>query len=391
VEVDVAIVGGGPAGLATALFLESRAKDLARRTVVLERATYPRDKVCAGAVGGRGLALLASIGVRPDVPKVEIRGIAVTTRVGELLERSDRVVGWVVRRRELDAELARIARGRGIAIEEGRAVREVRAPEDGPVELELEGGERFRAKVVVGADGVGSVVRRAVGWPRGGIVAQAVELDTERSPSDLPEDVLHFDLTEPDLVGYAWDFPTPLDGKTRMSRGVYDLGPRALDPAARLARRTRDPIALPKRRFSERGVTLGERLAKPRILLVGEAAGIDPVLGEGIAQAIAYGAYAGEYLARVLPSARLAFEDYAPLSPRRRLGIDLELRARALPLVYGRTRRALEWTVSHSSPLARAGLAYFGGARVPRADLARAAFDLARGCLMAGLSPAGRW
>ena len=61
--LDVAIVGAGPAGLATALFLVDREPSLAGRVAVFERATLPRDKPCAGALGGRGEKLLASVGV----------------------------------------------------------------------------------------------------------------------------------------------------------------------------------------------------------------------------------------------------------------------------------------------------------------------------------------
>lgn len=382
VDLNLAIVGGGPAGLTTALFLQHLAPDVARRTVVFEKARYPREKICAGAVGGRALALLDSIGVRPEVPRVSVRGLAVTTRAGRLVQRCDDEVGWVVRRVELDAALAEIARSRGVTIEDGCGVEAVRATERGPVELVLAGGRVVRANAIVGADGVGGVVRRSFGWSRGTIVAQVVEVDTPRTGSDLPNDVLHFDLTEPALRGYAWDFPTPLDGAVHVSRGVYDLGPRTLDPAIRLRSRS-DATPLGKeRRFSERGITLGEPLARPRVLLAGEAAGIDPVLGEGIAQAIFYGAAAGRYLAKKLSIESFGFEDYAPLALTNRLGVDLVARARALPFVYGGTRAVLERFVTRSPALARIGLDYFGGSRVSRVDLARAGGDLLRSALV---------
>ena len=55
---DVVIVGGGPAGTTTALALTHAAPELASRLLVLEKARYPRDKPCAGALGRRGDGLL---------------------------------------------------------------------------------------------------------------------------------------------------------------------------------------------------------------------------------------------------------------------------------------------------------------------------------------------
>src|SRR5260221_8159074 len=115
--VDVAIVGGGPAGLSTALFLASARPELTSRIVVLEKKAYPRDKHCAGAIGARADRLLATIGVRVDVPSVEIDGLSVRTLVGQACERQSRI-GRGVRRLEFDHEMCRIARCRGNRVEE---------------------------------------------------------------------------------------------------------------------------------------------------------------------------------------------------------------------------------------------------------------------------------
>ena len=69
-HVEVAIVGGGPAGISAALFLSHAAPELTDRIVVLEKEHYPREKYCAGGVGARADKLLGSIGVPVDVPGV---------------------------------------------------------------------------------------------------------------------------------------------------------------------------------------------------------------------------------------------------------------------------------------------------------------------------------
>ena len=50
------------------------------------------------------------------------------------------------------------------------------------------------------------------------------------------------------------------------------------------------------KRFAERGIEMAETLAKKSLMLAGEAAGIDPVTGEGIAQAIEYGSMVGPFV-----------------------------------------------------------------------------------------------
>ena len=72
---DIVIVGGGPAGTTTALALVRADPALARRVVVLEKARFPREKPCAGALGGRGDALLRDLGVEVDVPAAHVDGI----------------------------------------------------------------------------------------------------------------------------------------------------------------------------------------------------------------------------------------------------------------------------------------------------------------------------
>ncbi len=359
------IVGAGPAGLATALFLAARSPELGRKLVVLERARFPREKICAGAVGARADRALAAIGVRVDVPSAPIRGIAVTAGSKHCVFRIPEVAGRVVRRVEYDAELARVARARGIAIEEGVGVQRIERGADGALSLGLSDGGSLRAAALVGADGVRSVVRRELGFSRGEIVAQVVELDTPFAPRDTAEDVLHFDLGARGLAGYSWDFPTPLGGEIHVCRGTYALrrAPAGCDPATHAQSRLpagAAPLGAVKR-YSERAFVRGAEISRPRALLVGEAAGIDPVLGEGIAQAILGGEVAARYLAEKLPRNDLGFADWRVYLGRTSVGRDLARRAAAFDIVYGFGRDFFERHLVVNGAVARAGLRYFGG------------------------------
>jgi len=382
-QAFVIIAGGGPAGISTALFLAHAAPGLADRIVVLEKARYPREKYCAGGVGARADKLLASIGVVVDVPSVWLDGIAFRA-----MERTTTVregaIGRVVRRIEFDHALARIAMSRGIRVLEDAAVSAIR-PFSGGVEVDSRAGV-FRAPALVGADGVQSIVRRALGFGSTRYRAQAIELDTEPVDSDLPRDVLLFDATNRQLPGYYWDFPTLVDGKEMVCRGVYLLKTGANDPrveiqdilSEQLQARGLSLSSFRKKRYAERGFEPHRPVSRPHVLLVGEAAGIDPVTGEGIAQAIQYGAIAGRYLARRQREQNFSFTDWPRQVRRTMIGRDLVVREKGVSLFYGEARPAIERFLLDSPDFIRIGLQHFAGKRWSRRAIARAGWGALR-------------
>jgi flavin-dependent dehydrogenase len=362
-DAELVIVGGGPAGTATALSLAHAAPALAGRVVLFERARYPRDKPCAGAIGGRGDALLLALDARVDVESVPIDGISFRGRRGESCA-APGSIGRVVRRREFDHALAGAAASRGVTVRDGVSVDGIRDEGEAGVVLETSAG-CVRARAVVGCDGVGSIVRRSLGIGWGGLRAQAVEVDTEPTVGDRDRALLHFDASDPTLPGYYWEFPTVVGGRPLVSRGIYRLrtdgmGARSREPAppgsasaglgALLDDRLRalglDAVACQTKRYSERGFESATRLASGGRMLVGEAAGIDAVTGEGIAQAIEYGVLAGRYLANVFrrsPAGRaLDVRGWDRAMKRSRLARDLRIRSRFLRLYYGPYRHDLE-------------------------------------------------
>ena len=83
-EWDVAVVGGGPAGLAAA----SAAAAAGARTVILERAEHPRYKTCGGGLIGASLGAVAG---QIELPaRDQIRSVTFTLRGGRELTRSER-------------------------------------------------------------------------------------------------------------------------------------------------------------------------------------------------------------------------------------------------------------------------------------------------------------
>jgi flavin-dependent dehydrogenase len=382
---DVAIVGGGPSGISTALHLQAAAP--AARIVVLEKERYPREKICAGGIGARAFRVLERLGVEVACPHVALDAVALRV-AGHTVVVREPGCGAVVRRVEFDHALARQAIARGIDVRDGCAVRGLAIDDARGVALTLADGASLSARCVVAADGVGGVVRRHAGFPRGELRAQVVELDTEAAAGDLPRDTVVFDFATRALRGYAWDFPTLVGGAPLVCRGIYALGVAADHPRSRLAgylaerglELARDRI----RQFAERGFEPGAALARPRVLLVGEAAGIDIATGEGIGQAIEYGAVAGPYLARALADDDLGFADWRRTIDRHHLGIQLRIRHAAYRAFYGRGRATVERLLPRVPALVRAGVQDFAGVPVSGLGLVRGVGQLLAAALRAG-------
>jgi flavin-dependent dehydrogenase len=317
--VDVVIVGAGPAGLSTALHLVQRNPAFAERMVVLERASHPREKLCAGGVSGHALAMLQSLNCRPDIPAVNVER-AVFRCSDATLTLGGEPAFMVTRRSELDAWLYRCAVDRGIRVEQNRAVESIAIDGD---RVHVDTSEaRYDCRVLVGADGTTSLTRRCVGLTPRSRTARLLEV---RTPEDsrvieFRDRIATFDFTSlgNGLEGYYWDFPSLVDGEQRMNRGVFESRIARSAVRANLKDVLRDKLAQRERRLDEVQVqgfgvhhfSPANPISRPNVLLVGDAAGADPLLGEGIRCALGYGAVAATAIAAGLGTGDLSFRTY---------------------------------------------------------------------------------
>ncbi len=286
---DVAVVGAGPAGAATAL----RALQLrpAARVVLLDAADFPRDKACGDGVAAHVFDLLDGLGVTglsglaPPVDWLRLR-----TPNGRVVSRMCARPNRVVPRTVFDAALVAAAVRRGALLYRHR----VRRIEVHPDRVVLDG--EIAARVVVGADGANSSVRRLIGGPRTPPSVTAVAIRGYTGWAADP-DTMVIEFARGPVPAYAWSFPLA-DGGANVGYGVVDrrggVSRRQLLDAlsALLPGHDPDPATI-------RGHHLPLSLARRwhpdgRVLLVGDAAAmINPLTGEGIYDAVASGILAG--------------------------------------------------------------------------------------------------
>jgi flavin-dependent dehydrogenase len=363
----VVIVGSGPAGAATALGLVAREPAMAAEVLVLEKARHPRPKTCAGGLIPKTLRLLRALDLDVDaVPNVRVDRAAVVTPHGTVAV-PGRDLCRVVRRSDFDAMLASAVRDRGVELREGVQVREVTRDGD-RVRIETDAGT-VSASVVVGADGSGSLVRRRL-VPGAQRLARAVMRDLPLGGSAWDGHAARryefdFRCLGAGVSGYAWAFPTLVDGRPCANVGAYALAPAdagavraAMDACTARVAEIGDAgwKAFPIRLYQP-----GVRVAAERVVLVGDAAGVEALLGEGISFSLEYGMLAAEALVVAHRTSRWDFEDYQRAVERGPLGRKLAWLATAARHFYG-PRWSWWFRAAHASSRAqRLALAWYNG------------------------------
>lgn len=320
-RVDVAVVGAGPAGSTAAIFL-ARA---GARVALLDKAAPPRYKTCGG-----GLVRRAADWLPKDHPLEVQRSLHAASMnfldagLSYTVQRDDPLV-WMVMRDQFDGHLAQTAAEAGAQLLAPREVKGVTQETSG-VAIETDQGS-MQADFVIAADGANSRVAKTAGWTTRPGLAPAVECEL-KVPDDVFrrfDDTARFDF-DVGVRGYGWVFPK----RDHLSAGVVAMQP----PAGNLKQAVAayfERIGLgPIEHMTQHGYYCplrprAEGLAKGRVLLAGDAAGLaDPITGEGISPAILSGRLAAEAILGCGGDASIAVRQYLQTMQQRLLS-DLKL------------------------------------------------------------------
>lgn len=312
---DVVVVGAGPAGAAAAISLARAGRDV----VVIDKATFPRDKCCGDGLTALALRLSERLGLDPaTIPSwVAVEGATVTSPKGYTVRfpmpEGDGVHAAVCRRQEFDAALVDLARAAGAKVLEGHALVDV-VESDDRVTVTAKGLGTIDARYLVAADGMWSPTRKALGLAVPGYRGEWHAFRayfTDVNPIATQELFIWF---EPDLLpGYAWSFPEG-DGTANFGFGIQrggkvEVGDMADVWTSLLARPHIRAVlgdqAVPEDRHTAWPIPARvDTLARTarRTMFVGDAAAVTDVLtGEGIGQALLTGMLAAEAIEAVGP------------------------------------------------------------------------------------------
>ncbi|MCK5116966.1 MAG: geranylgeranyl reductase family protein [Candidatus Aegiribacteria sp.] len=284
----ILIVGGGPAGASCAWKLASAGIPC----VLIDKASFPRDKVCGGALSARTAKVLISSGILPPeeleaLTLAEHRTISLWNR-DELLRTftSQGTPVRIISRREFDNTLISKAAAAGASIVTGEAVVSV-----DPSSVTTSAGKTISFSNLVGADGCGSLVRKAISSKRGRGTGMGLEYcipltDLDEEPEEIQ---IHFGYFP---RGYIW----VISDCEKVNIGAGAVGSPALPS---------DIIFALSGFLEARGIScekyqlngapipsleLDRNLGKGNIYLAGDAAGlVDHVSGEGIGHAVESG------------------------------------------------------------------------------------------------------
>ena len=322
-DAEVIVVGGGPAGASTAWALAREGVDV----LVLDRATFPRDKVCAEYLSPQASRILSDIGVLEEIEAgnpSQLRGMRVSAPNGRVAAgefasshgfRGFRDKGLAIRRTILDEIVLRGARRAGARVEESMRVTDLSrngSHRTGGVKAIGPDGEQrlLRAQYVIGADGLRSVVGRRLGlvrtsriFPRR--IALVAHYRNVQGVTDMGE--MHVDYG-----GYF---------------GIVDVGDGIMNVAVVIPQSRAQELGDDKAEFFERWIAARPPLAErfvgaermtevratgpfatssrnawaPGAALVGDAADFfDPFTGEGIYAALRGGELLAPYLVEAL-------------------------------------------------------------------------------------------
>ncbi len=336
-EYDVIVVGAGPSGSSTALFLK---KNGVNNVLLIDKAKFPRDKICGDAFSGKSMGIAKELGILDNFKNLQtetVYGVIFSSPKGTRIEvpfpgcedrkSAKAKPGFVVRRQEGDNIIFQEAKKKVDTLEDFTVtdllwnkdfVCGVKGKTKNGKEAEI------KAKVVVGADGATSTISQKVGLkqnpPEHHVIATRAYYYGAQGNSGNIE--LHF--VDEIMPGYFWIFPMT-DGWVNVGVGLLtsEKQKKKID-LKKMQEKIINENPLFKERFKDaqldsRGIKLWtlpvasyhKKNHGNGWVLVGDAASlIDPFSGEGVGNAMTSGKFAGMNIARALKEGNVSEKNF---------------------------------------------------------------------------------
>jgi len=306
---DVVVVGAGPAGSTVAKNLAEKGM----RVLILDKATFPRDKPCGGGLPTRVMKRFPYI--EPFIDSVSYG----TTMYSSSLRYKfdlirDKPFLLMVLRKDFDDNLLILARHAGAVFQGGKSVVDVLVQKDKAIVL-LEDGQSVETQMVIGCDGMHSVVAEKTKLCKKlEVLCVCLVQEQPLKPTQLTtfftkKKLAYLFIKAQGIAGYGWVFPKK--NCVNIGIGEFQSAVSKTRPKKPLKETYEAFIALLKEKKllpgdfpveNLRGATLPifplENTYGDRVLLCGDAAGfINPITGEGIYYAMASGHIAAHVIA----------------------------------------------------------------------------------------------
>lgn len=305
----VLIIGAGPSGTACAATLHRLGHDV----VVVDKATFPRDKCCGDGLTTNALRILEELEFDPSrvadwqtCSDVEMRSFS-----GRKIDLPLPTIGGqfaaIAPRAQLDHALVEHCRDLGITIHEGCAFESITRQDTSGISVQVENLGELTVDYVVAADGMWSPVRKSLGLSTPGYLGEWHAFRQYiGNVHGSANEKLHIWFDKDLLPGYAWSFPLP-DNRVNFGFGILRTSDRSTKYMNDL---WRDLLTRPyiTETLGEHFVPEDRHTAWPiparihdavrssgRVLFIGDAVcATDTLTGEGIGQALETGIAAGE-------------------------------------------------------------------------------------------------
>lgn len=307
---DIAICGAGPAGSTCALAL----KNSGLNVVLIDKAIFPRDKICGDAVSSVAKRVLRQINPQYETellqfePKACIKKAKLYSPKFESLEIEFSKIGYCIKRVDFDNWLFNLAtrENKALTLLMGNAIKDIEQQEY--FNIKFDNGKQISARFLIACDGAHSIAAKKIANIKvdrkhySGAVRQYYQ-----NVAGLTADALEVYFLKDYLPGYFWIFPLPNNQANvgfgmlsdTIAKNKIDLKKslnRIIHQIPEVARRFKN--AHPLEDIKGFGLPLGSKkynISGNGYMLCGDAAAlIDPFSGEGIETAMESGKFAAE-------------------------------------------------------------------------------------------------